>query len=505
MKKYLFLICAIAAFSIGCSSDIDDSTSTGSLTGIVADKTTGAPVSTVRLVLTPGGMSAVTGSDGSFSFPDLKSGNYTLVLSKEGYKPAESNVVIENDHQTELHLLIDRIPAIVTTDREVLDFGDKTEGSALSFSIVNSSYIDLQWEAQWDCTWISEVNPDRGTLRYGKTATIVVVIDREKLSAGENSSTIVIRSLNGSGSSEVTVQAEGELRESPVLNMLEVSEVSKSSATFCAEIVQPGTPAYTERGFVYAKQKEPTLENCNKISAAIDDANMFKVDVTGLDEGSKYYVRAYAINKHGCSYSANEHSFITTGDQTGVKTLGTSDLDIIVGEVTLNGEITSLGMPVYTERGFCVSTTGEPTMDDKIFVNGTGIGGFSYNMKNLQSQATYYVKAYALQNKTAVFGETIKFQTTQNPVELSTSEVTNIGSSFATLNATIDYVGDPAYTERGFCWGTSENPDISDNRKRVDINNSASYSYELQDLDYDKTYYVRACADMRRHALPCWR
>lgn len=109
---------------VSCSSDLDDESTTGSISGSVSDATTGEPVATVNVTLMPGGQSTVTGTDGSFSFRNLESGEYTLEISKEGYKPNSSAVTVRTGDSTPAHLLIERIPAIVTADRGTLDFGD---------------------------------------------------------------------------------------------------------------------------------------------------------------------------------------------------------------------------------------------------------------------------------------------------------------------------------------------------------------------------------------------
>ena len=124
MKKGTIL-CGVLFLLFSCGGDIkDQGESLGSIIGIVADKTTGDPVGTVNLTLSPGGKKTVTGSDGSFMFSDLSSGSYTIDLDKDGYKRESYSVVVFEGKQTESHLLIDRIPAIITADREVLEFGD---------------------------------------------------------------------------------------------------------------------------------------------------------------------------------------------------------------------------------------------------------------------------------------------------------------------------------------------------------------------------------------------
>lgn len=81
----IFTAIGIAVLILSCAPEAIEE-STGNLSGIVYDKSTGDPVPVVNIELEPSGKSTVTGSDGGFSFNNLKSGEYCISFSKEGYK-----------------------------------------------------------------------------------------------------------------------------------------------------------------------------------------------------------------------------------------------------------------------------------------------------------------------------------------------------------------------------------------------------------------------------------
>lgn len=103
----------------------------------------------------PAAYPTVTGSDDTFSFRNLEEGNCTLTITKEGYKQNSQTVTVRLGDPTSAHMLIERIPTVVTADREVLDFGDNASTNTLSFSIVNPGYVDLAWEIEERCAWIA--------------------------------------------------------------------------------------------------------------------------------------------------------------------------------------------------------------------------------------------------------------------------------------------------------------------------------------------------------------
>ena len=405
--KRVYLFSVLIAFAIfgSCSKDITEESKVGSIAGSVSDRTTGEPVATVNVSIAPSGSSTVTGSDGTFTFRNLEEGSYTLTITKEGYKQNSSTVTVRPGDPTSAHLLIERIPAVVTADRDVLDFGDNASTNTLSFNIVNPGYVDLEWEIENRCEWITEVKPAKGTLKYGKTEAIVVVIDRELLASGPNEAVIVVRSSNGS--SDVKVTAVGAERYVPQLNTLAASEIKASSVTLNGEITNEGVPTYTERGFVYSLNSMPTFDNMiAKVTSPVTSDAKYSYQLNGLSIGQTYYVRAYATNSIGTAYSTNEITFTTLPVLPSVSTLDIIDADIQKGTATFRGLINSAGEPTYTERGFVYGTVPYPTINDyNIAAPGIGVeGSFSIQMSNLPT-STYYVRAYAINQGGIAYGE----------------------------------------------------------------------------------------------------
>ncbi len=511
MRKFLspfpcFLLgclCWAIGFSTACSngaSSVEEVT-VGGIAGSVSDQTTGEPVATVNVTLSPGGRSTVTGSDGSFSFVDLAQGAYTIDIHKEGYNPNSKTVEVVASQQTSAHLLIERIPAIITADHDELDFGENDGINTLSFGIVNSSYEDLSWQIEHDCKWIKEIRPTRGVLKLGKTETIVVIIDRELLAAGNNETVIVVRSTNGRA--EVKIKAIGTARCTPRLNTLDVTDVAASSVTLHGEILDAGIPAYTERGFVYSLNSMPTFENMlAKLTSPVTEDNIYSYNLRDLTLGKTYHVRAYATNSVGTAYSANEIDFTTVSSQPKVSVNEVSNIDVTKGSATFKGTIEDAGDPAYFERGFVYGMIHNPTLEEtKVIVNGTGIGEFSADITGLQLDKKYYLRAYA----TCKIGETeqtvysdneIQFTLSTTAPVVSTQAVTdlNISAGSATFNGTVDSVGEPAYTERGFVYGLTSNPTVNDTKIVVNGTGAGAFSTGVSDLQLNQKYYVRAYA-----------
>lgn len=487
---YIFIsICILGALG-GCAPISSDNLVTGSIVGTVSDRTTGEPISTVTVSLQPGGKSTVTGNDGAFAFTGLEPGEYFLMISKEGYNPNTIQTVVKGGEPSAVHVTIERIPSAITADKSELDFGDAL--TTLSFTIVNSGYTDLEYQINYgDVEWLS-VDPMEDVLKYGKTATIIVKVDRSKLPDGYNEANIVVRSTSGNGNAEVKVIAVNNTHAS--VNTLDVSDITNTSAIFNGEIVNPGQPAYTERGFVFDTQGTPTLEqNEGKFSAPVNNNPLYAVKVSGLSPTKTYYVRAYML-QNGNTIYGNIVAFSTSRQAT---TLSTSaPTNVGATSATLNATITNAGAPPYTERGFCYSKSNStPTVaDTRLTVGGTGTGNFSVNVTNLDYPATYYVRAYAVQQGETIYGNTTSFMTSSASVTVITVAASDITSSSAVLNGMIGSVGEPPYTEKGFCVSNYGTPTIENSKFVVGGSGSGNFSYRISGLESGSTYQFRAYA-----------
>lgn len=405
MKKFVYLI-AFLLFS-ACTSSLPESGS-GNIVGIVADKTTGEPIAKVNVILEDSGASTVTGTDGNFSFQNLQAGNYTLLLRKEGYKDVRHTVSVSGSQATESHLLIERIPGLLTLDRDELDFGENYSNNTLSFSMVNKNYEDLDWTIVHNCSWIVEINPSQSVtpLRYGKTQTVVVIIDRDKLLPGNNETTIVVRTTEGGAN--LMVKAFGQQRRMASVNTLAATEVYATSAILNAEIIDAGFPDYTERGFVVGTNDRPTKETALFVLpvSPTSDKN-FSARVWGLSLDKIYKVRAYAINEEGIAYSVNQVQFTTSPALPRV-TIQPAESDFKTRSVSLKASIVDAGDPEYTERGFVYSDKyNTPTIADEIIViAGSGIGGFEKRVDLSSYSAKVYFRAYAKNVKGVAYSET---------------------------------------------------------------------------------------------------
>ena len=86
MNKLKLTLGVIIAFMLCMTISCTKEETTGGIQGTVTNASTSEPIQGVSITIDPSGMSAVTGSDGSYDFTDLEPGQYTLKAVKEGYE-----------------------------------------------------------------------------------------------------------------------------------------------------------------------------------------------------------------------------------------------------------------------------------------------------------------------------------------------------------------------------------------------------------------------------------
>lgn len=112
----------------------------------------------------------------------------------------------------------------------------------------------------------------------------------------------------------------------PTLTTTTVSNITNTGAGSGGNITSEGGSAVSARGTVWSISNSPTIVLMTKTSDGTGTGS-FTSSLSGLTQGTLYYVRAYATNNSGTSYG-NEQSFTTSG--TAVQ----NDIQILDNKIT---------------------------------------------------------------------------------------------------------------------------------------------------------------------------
>ena len=103
-----------------------------------------------------------------------------------------------------------------------------------------------------------------------------------------------------------------------------VTQITETNAVAGGNVTSDGGASVTERGVVYSTNPNPVITNLsNTIRPCGSGTGVFTYNMTGLQSGTTYYVRAYAKNDVGTAYG-EEVSF-TTKEQSSTPSNGTEN------------------------------------------------------------------------------------------------------------------------------------------------------------------------------------
>ena len=205
------------------------------------------------------------------------------------------------------------------------------------------------------------------------------------------------------------------------------------------------------------------------------------------------------------TYNSAALSFSTTG----LPNRGYS-VRLIKKDVTVTGFTTSISNlnalsitgtgtftdvpPDFIEKGICWSTSANPNrfVDPYVAAGDTNKTTYSLTASPLVASTTYYVRAYIKIDSTDVRYSTniISFTTLSGaPISITTTAISNVGSTTATSGGTITDNASYPTTQRGVCWNTTGSPTTSDSKT---TDTGSPFTSYITGLSIATTYYVRS-------------
>jgi uncharacterized protein (TIGR02145 family) len=213
-----------------------------------------------------------------------------------------------------------------------------------------------------------------------------------------------------------TFTTASELKTIANIILDSIGNIGTTTATAYANIIDEGGGTITERGIVWNTQPLVSASiNTRVVSSGSGIGSFVTIINSGIGNNRTYYVRAYAVNRFGVSYS-NELQIRTI---TGLATLTTIAINSYSETATSGGNITDDGGSAISARGVVWSTNPNPTISDSKTVDGAGIGAFSSRLTELNPKTDYYVRAYATNSFGTAYGNEILFTTKATPTTVT--------------------------------------------------------------------------------------
>ena len=355
-------------------------------------------------------------TSGTLSTPKASITVYLLrnELTEDKVYTTELIVKVRNGGSATIKISAQRKSAQLAADPTSLDFGSaESEKTLLLSNAIKEGVIN--YKAAGTESWITIENPE-GTIANTDIAVLKVKVNRVNLSAGAYNGTVVISSNRNTVTVPVNMQVLG--KQAPDVSNLQCSDVNYSSVSVSAYISSIGSAAVTALGFCWSSSNtQPTINDNKNDMGGTTVAKSFNATLTGLTAKTTYYIRAYATNEVGTSYSSPlTVETLAPPTYAVVKTLEATSIGY--DSAVIKGTIEDLGDGYVTSYGFCFSTSEtNPTLADQNVSFGSTAtkGEFEGEITGLTPKTKYFVRAYATNSVGTAYGGTIQITTIAQP------------------------------------------------------------------------------------------
>lgn len=308
---------------------------------------------------------------------------------------------------------------------------------------------------------------------------------------GDSSCVTKKMELSGYGQAQMdlgTIEIEGP--KLPAVTTKSITNISDNTATSGGLVITDGRSSVIARGVCWSKSEYPTIDDEHTQNGS--GLGEFNSRITNLEANATYYVRAYATNRIGTAYGEQ----LTLTSMTGLPQVVTNEVsNIQATTATCGGNVAVNSGYAITARGICWSEkTATPTVNNAHTEEVATTGKFSSMMIGLERNTTYYVRAYATNEKGTNYGGTQTFTTLTGLPTVITANVSDIKATTALCGGDITANGGYTITARGVCWSkTSSTPIIEDSHTN-EVADNGVFSSLITGLEANTTYYIRAYA-----------
>lgn len=278
--------------------------------------------------------------------------------------------------------------------------------------------------------------------------------------------------------------------EVPVIATSTVSNITATTATCGGVITSEGSSTVTSRGVCWSTGNTPTIADSKTTDGA--GAGSFSSNITGLNGATQYYVRAYATNSIGTGYGM-AMSLTTLGQSP--SPVVTDATNIGVTSATLNGSVNAnyLSTTVTFEYGTTTNYGSTVTATQNPVTGNTNIN-VNADITGLTLTTIYHYRIKAVNSLGTSYSNDISFITLGQPPTAITLPATNLTSSGATINGSVN--ANNLSTSVAFEYGTTSSygSTVPANQSHVSGNTNTTVSANISGLVSCTLYHYRVKA-----------
>ncbi len=203
----------------------------------------------------------------------------------------------------------------------------------------------------------------------------------------------------------------------PSITTVNISSITKTSASFGGNITSNNGNPITERGIIYSSSDtKPEIGDTGVIKEIEGNTGTgsFSKTVTGLTKNTMYYYRAYAINSEGTGYG-DIKSFTTLSDPPKITSItrhnptnATTSNSTVIFKVTFDNNVKNVDVTDFeldsTVGGNINSVTKNSNTEYLVEITGlnNGVGTIGLNLKGVDGSGTNNIIGFTSNESTTI-------------------------------------------------------------------------------------------------------
>lgn len=278
--------------------------------------------------------------------------------------------------------------------------------------------------------------------------------------------------------------------EVPVLSTSGVVNITGTTAVSGGIITSEGSSPVLTRGVCWSKNPDPTIADKRTSDGA--GPGTFTSNISELEPGTTYYVRAFATNSAGVGYGS-----VRTFNTIGSKPLSTASeaTNISASSATLNGSVNANNLPTTVTFEFGTSTAyGQSIPFEGNPLSGDLFSFISTDISGLNAGTTYHFRIKAENSLGVNYSNDKSFITLGQAPAATTDSATNIMATKARLNGIVN--ANLISTIVTFEYGTTKDygSSIVSSQSPVEGDTPQEVSADLTGLEPHTIYHFRVKA-----------